>query len=71
VRAGSREGSGGLLYDKVSALCREKGIRISELEKECGLRNSTVRKWKESIPRADRLKKVADYFGKPMEYFLK
>lgn len=54
----------------ISELCSEKGISISRLEKECGLGNATIRGWKTSTPNLINLKKVADYFGKPIEYFL-
>ncbi len=59
-----------MLFDKVSDLCREKGISIAKLERECSLGNATIRGWKESIPNSANLKKVADYFQKPIEYFL-
>ena len=59
-----------LILEKVDELCKEKGISISRLEKECGIGNATIKGWDKSIPRADTLKKVSDFFGKPIEYFL-
>lgn len=59
-----------MLFEKISALCKEKGISIARLERECELGNATVRGWKESIPNSVNLKKVADYFGVSIEYFL-
>lgn len=59
-----------LILKKVEELCKEKGISISRLEKECGIGNATIKGWDKSIPRADTLKKVADFFEKPIEYFL-
>lgn len=59
-----------VILKKIEALCQKKGISISKLEKECGLGNATITRWDESIPRADNLKKVADYFGKDIKYFL-
>lgn len=52
-----------MLFEKISALCEERGISISKLEKDAGLGNATVRGWKKSIPSADNLKKVATIFG--------
>ncbi len=59
-----------LLYAKIESLCKEKGISIAKLEKDCDIGNATIRRWDKSFPRIDTLKKVADFFGKPIEYFL-
>ncbi|MCD7724263.1 MAG: helix-turn-helix domain-containing protein [Clostridiales bacterium] len=59
-----------MLLEKIESLCAEKGISISRLEKECGLGNATVRGWDKSIPRADTIKAVADYFGVSPDEFL-
>lgn len=60
-----------MLYEKLKNLCKEKGISIAKLEKDCNIGNATIRKWNKSIPRLDTLKKVADYFDEPIEYFFK
>lgn len=49
-----------MLYENISARCREKGIRISNLERAAGLANATVRRWSTSSPSVNNLKKVAD-----------
>lgn len=59
-----------LILEKVEGLCKEKGISISRLEKECGIGNATIKGWDKSIPRLDTLKKVANFFKKPIEYFI-
>jgi transcriptional regulator with XRE-family HTH domain len=59
-----------LLYSKISKLCKDRNISVARLEKECGLGNATVRGWKISNPNLSNLKKVADYFGVSIEYFL-
>ncbi len=59
-----------MLYKKVESVCKEKGVSIAKLEKDCGIGNATVRRWDKAFPRIDTLKKVADYLGKPIEYFL-
>lgn len=58
-----------LILSKVEDLCKERGITISRLEKECGIGNATIKRWDESIPRSDTLKKVANYFDVSIEYF--
>lgn len=59
-----------LLYEKVESACKEQGVSIARLEKDCCIGNATVRRWNKAYPRIDTLKKVADYLGKPIEYFL-
>lgn len=59
-----------LILKKIEDLCKKNNVTISRLEKECGLGNATIKGWGYSIPRADNLKKVADYFGVSIEYFL-
>lgn len=59
-----------MILDKIVLLCEKRGISISRLEKECGLGNATVSRWDNSAPRVDSLKKVADYFGVDIKYFL-
>ena len=66
----SKKGGDKLIYKKVEAVCKEKGISIAKLEKDCDIGNATVRRWDKSFPRINTLKKVADYLGKPIEYFL-
>lgn len=59
-----------LLYEKIADLCKERGLAISALETRCGLGNATIRGWKNSSPRVDSLKKVADYLGVTIEKLL-
>ena len=59
-----------LIYTKVQELCTKNQITIYKLEKELGFPNASICKWKNSNPTVDKLKKVADYFGVPIEYFL-
>lgn len=59
-----------MILKRVKELCEKKGVSISRLEKDCNIGNATIKKWDESMPRVDTLKKVADYFGVSIEYFL-
>lgn len=58
------------LYDNVKKACTERGISICALEREVGIGNGTISRWNESNPTVDKLKKVADYFGVSIDYFL-
>lgn len=59
-----------LIYTKVQELCTQNKITIYKLEKELGFPNASICKWKTSNPTVDKLKKVADYFGVPIDFFL-
>jgi transcriptional regulator with XRE-family HTH domain len=56
--------------EKVLNLCKERKIAVSKLEKECGFANGYIRQLKKGTFPTDRLQKIADYFGLPLEYFL-
>lgn len=59
------------MFDKVQSLCKARGISISKLERDLGVGNASIANWKDgTVPRADRLKMVADYFGVSMEYLM-
>ena len=51
------------LVKKISELCKQRGISLAQLERECGLSPRTVYRWEINIPSVDKVKKVADYFG--------
>ena len=59
------------MYQKIKDLCEKNNISVYYLEKELGLSTGSVCKWEKSIPRADTLSKVANYFGVSINYFLK
>lgn len=58
-------------YSKVVTLCRENGISITALALDLGMSKSTPNNWKsmDGPPRHSTVKKVADYFRVPTEYF--
>lgn len=59
-----------MIFDIVSNLCTSRGVTYKTVESACGLSNGTIGKLKTSMVSADKLKKIADYFGVPMEYLL-
>lgn len=59
-----------MLYEKVKEICKEKGISVSAVERELGFGNGTITKWNDVSPNVYSLKKVADFFNKPIEFFL-
>ena len=56
-----------MIYSNVKTLCDEKGITVSQLERDLGFPRSSICKWNENEPGVMRVQKVADYFGVPIE----
>ena len=52
-----------MIFEKVQHLCKERGVSIWALEASIGAGNGTIGKWRNSSPRLETIKKVADYFG--------
>lgn len=59
-------------HEKYDSLRAKKGVTDYEVAKETGVRTSTLSNWKAGryTPKIDKIKKIADYFGVPIEYFL-
>ncbi|HIV18847.1 MAG TPA: helix-turn-helix transcriptional regulator [Candidatus Merdivicinus intestinigallinarum] len=53
-----------MFYDRLCALCKDRGISITNMVKELGLSSGNLSKWKNGgAPRSDTLQKLADYLG--------
>lgn len=59
-----------LIYERIEKIAKERNLTIKEIETGSGLKQSTIGKWKESVPKADTLFKVCLFLELPMEYFL-
>lgn len=59
-----------MIYENIRNLCRKAKISVFQLEREAGLGNGTVRRWKQSDPTVMKLKRVADYFGVTLDSLL-
>lgn len=60
-----------MILDKIKALCAQKKTTISAVEQAVGLGQGTIYKWGRVSPSADNLKRVADYFGVPVDALLR
>ena len=60
------------MYQKYAELRDKAGVTDYEVAKQTGVSTSTLTNWKYGryVPKADKIKKIADYFKKPIEYFL-
>ena len=61
------------MYTKYADLRDRKGVRDSEVARATHIPYSTFTDWKKGRynPKADKLLKLAEYFGVTIEYFLK
>ena len=60
-----------MFYDKVSELCRQKNIPLTNLVESLGLSKGNIFKWRSgTVPKSATLKKIADYLDVSMEYLL-
>ena len=59
------------LVKKISELCKQRGISLAQLERECGLKSRTVYRWDANVPSVDKVKAVADYLGVTVDSLIK
>ena len=60
------------MYEKFQKLLMNSGKTAYRVAKDTGLSPTVFRDWKRgtSVPKINKLKILADYFGVPIEYFL-
>lgn len=60
------------MYEKIEKLLKKHGITAYALSKATGISTAAMTDYKKgrSKPRVDTLKKIADYFGVTVDYFL-
>ena len=58
-------------YAKFDKLCKANGITPYQVSKDTGVRSSTLSAWKlgQYSPKPDKIRKIAEYFDVPLEYF--
>lgn len=60
------------MYEKFAKLLKKNNVTAYQVAKATGVATATLTEWKKGTytPKADKLKKIADYFGVSIEYFL-
>ena len=60
------------MYDVFMDLLKKKGVKAYDVSKETGISSSVFTDWKKGryTPKADKLQKIADYFGVSLEYMM-
>lgn len=61
------------MYERYQKLKDENNVRDAQVVQATGITQSTLSDWKAGryVPKVDKLMKIANYFGVPVEYFLK
>ena len=58
------------MVDRINELAKKMGVSISAVEKNVGLSNGIIGKWRKQSPSCDKLKLVADYLNVSIDYLL-
>ena len=60
------------MYSVFEVLCQKKGVTPSAVALACGFAPSVVSRWKSGVstPKADKLQKIADYFGVSLQFLM-
>lgn len=58
------------MYEIYKKLLDKNGVKSSDVAKATGISNMTLSDWKrgKSVPKIDKLQKIADYFGVTIDY---
>lgn len=59
-------------FKKLDALIKARNVSFYKLSEELGMARSTFSDWKsgKSMPKTDKLIKIANYFGVEVSYFI-
>lgn len=52
-----------MLLHNIKRYCDQRGITLSQLEKDAGIAKCTIYRWGESLPSVDKVQKVAKVLG--------
>jgi len=60
------------MYDRFAELLVKKGVTAYKVSKATGISRTTLSEWKSgrSTPKADKMQKIADYFGVTVAYLM-
>ena len=58
------------MYSIFLELLKDHNVKTSEVARATGISNATFSDWKKgrSVPKADKMKLIADFFGVPVDY---
>lgn len=60
-----------MIYENVRRLANKKDMSICKLERNAGLQNGTIGKWRTSSPNVSSIKAVADVLGVTVDVLIR
>lgn len=58
------------MVERIRQLCKERGTNFNQLEKATGQSKGSIAKWDTNCPSADKVAKVAAFFGVTCDYII-
>lgn len=60
------------MYKKFAELLRQNNVTAYRVSKQTGISSATLSDWKnnKSVPKLDKLQKIAEFFSVSIEYFI-
>lgn len=58
------------IVDRIQTLVNEKGLSIAALERNTGLSNGIIKKWRKQSPSCDKIITIANYLNTSIEYLI-
>lgn len=59
------------ILQNIANIAKNKGLTLTEIERECGFSKSSMRKWSENIPSVGKIMTVAEYLGVSVDMILR
>ena len=59
-----------ITYAQIKHLCEQKGVTVSQCERDCGFSKGSLSKIEKSKPNGKRLQILADYFDVSIDYLM-
>lgn len=60
-----------MYYEAFQKLCEERNVKPAQVARETHISTATLSSWKQNryTPKADKIQRIADYFGVSVDYF--
>ena len=55
------------IVDNIKAVCADRGITVTELERRIGISDNGIYKWKTNSPSIDKVRRVSEVLNVPIE----
>ena len=59
------------IVDNIRAVCADRGMTVTELEREAGISDNGIYKWKTSVPSVEKVQRVAKVLQVPVDQLIR